>query len=135
MKWIYDDGGRSMYYKAEGVGDCAVRAIAIASKENYKRVYDDLKAINKGKSCRDGTPKNVSKKYLLENGWNWTPTMKIGQGCRVHLCEEELPRGRLVVQVSGHLVAVIDGVIHDTYDCSRGETRCVYGYWKKGRSL
>jgi hypothetical protein len=26
---------------------------------------------------------------------------------------------------------VIDGVIHDTHDCSRGGTRCVYGYWRK----
>jgi hypothetical protein len=33
--------------------------------------------------------------------------------------------GRLVVSVSGHMVAVIDGVIHDNHDCSRGGTRCV----------
>jgi hypothetical protein len=26
---------------------------------------------------------------------------------------------------------VIDGVIHDTFDPSRGGTRCVYGYWIK----
>jgi hypothetical protein len=32
--------------------------------------------------------------------------------------------------VSRHAVAVIDGVIHDTYDCSRGGKRCVYGYWR-----
>ena len=25
---------------------------------------------------------------------------------------------------------MIDGVIHDTYDPTRGGTRCVYGYWK-----
>jgi hypothetical protein len=24
---------------------------------------------------------------------------------------------------------VIDGVLHDTHDCTRGGTRCVYGYW------
>jgi|SRR5262245_25045412 len=27
------------------------------------------------------------------------------------------------------VVAVIDGVIHDTHDCSRDGTRCVYGYF------
>jgi hypothetical protein len=31
---------------------------------------------------------------------------------------------------SRHLVAVIDGVIHDTHDCSRDGTRCVYGYFQ-----
>ncbi len=24
---------------------------------------------------------------------------------------------------------MIDGVVHDTYDCTRNGTRCVYGYW------
>jgi hypothetical protein len=64
-------------------------------------------------------------------GWEWTPTMAIGQGCTVHLRADELPAGRLVVSVSKHWVAVIDGVIHDTYDCSRDGTRCVYGYWER----
>jgi hypothetical protein len=63
-------------------------------------------------------------------GWVWTPTMLVGQGCKVHLRASELPKGRLVVCVSKHSVAVIDGIIHDTYDPSRGGTRCVYGYWR-----
>jgi hypothetical protein len=68
----------------------------------------------------------------------------------------ELPAGRLVVSVSKHYTAVLDGVIHDTHDPQRdasvvrpdrgeplaaGERRvpggqvvktarrCVYGYW------
>lgn len=27
------------------------------------------------------------------------------------------------------IAAVVDGVLHDTFDCSRGGTRCVYGYY------
>lgn len=64
-------------------------------------------------------------------GWTWVPTMQIGQGCKVHLRAEELPAGRLVVSVSKHETAVIDGVINDIYDCSRDGTRCVYGYYIK----
>jgi len=56
--------------------------------------------------------------------------MQIGSGCRVHLRADDLPAGRLIVKVTHHLVAVIDGVIHDTHNCSRGGTRCVYGYWR-----
>jgi hypothetical protein len=48
------------------------------------------------------------------------------------LCASELPQGALLVKVSKHLTAVIDGVIHDTHDCSRGGTRCVYGYFSMG---
>jgi hypothetical protein len=57
--------------------------------------------------------------------------MAIGSGCAVHLRAEELPKGRLLVKVSGHLTAVIDGVLYDTHDCSRRGTRCVYGYFSK----
>jgi hypothetical protein len=75
-------------------------------------------------------------------GFTWTPTMRVGQGCKVHLVDGELPPGRLVVSVSRHYTAVIDGVIRDTHDPQRttfwyepdGSTRrserCVYGYWR-----
>ena len=52
----------------------------------------------------------------------------------VHLRREELPRGRLVVRLSRHLTAVIDGVIHDIYNPDRRGTRCVYGYFKPAQS-
>lgn len=132
MEWKFNDGGRSNYFKADKVGDCAVRAIAIATGLDYLKVYEDLKTLNGGKSCRNGAPKKVDKKYLTQLGWTWHPTMLVGQGCKTHLKEDELPKGTLVVQVSGHLTCVIDGIIYDTYDCSRNGTRCVYGYWTKG---
>jgi hypothetical protein len=57
--------------------------------------------------------------------------MRIGSGCMVHLRAEELPSGRLIVSVPRHLVAVVDGTIHDTHDSSRAGARCVYGYFQK----
>ncbi len=47
-------------------------------------------------------------------GFAWTPTMRIGSGCTFHLTDGELPTGRLVVAISNHYTAVIDGVIHTT---------------------
>jgi hypothetical protein len=70
------------------------------------------------------------KDYMLRQGFVWTPTMKIGTGCRVHVRANELPMGRLVLNLSKHLTAVIDGVLYDAYDCSRNGSRCVYGIWK-----
>ena len=57
--------------------------------------------------------------------------MGSGKGCKVHLRTGELPGGSLVVKVSKHYTAVIDGVIHDIYNCSRKGSRCVYGYYEK----
>jgi hypothetical protein len=48
----------------------------------------------------------------------------------VHLHPDEPPKGRLIVAVR-HYTVVIDGVLHDTHDCTRGGKRCVYGYWRK----
>jgi hypothetical protein len=69
--------------------------------------------------------------YILGHGFEWVPTMKVGSGCQVHLRPDELPTGTLIVKVSKHLTAVVDGVIEDTHDPSRGGNRCVYGYYRK----
>ena len=85
----------------------------------------------KNDSARTGSFKDVYKPYLERLGWTWTPTMFIGSGCKVHLKADELPKGKIICSVSRHLVAVVDGIIQDTYDCSRNGTRCVYGYFTK----
>lgn len=131
MEWVYDDGGRSKYFKGK-TGDCVCRAIAIATGQDYKRTYDDLAMLNKKRSgkktARNGVDRKDVRAYMDSLGWEWHPTMGIGTGCKVHLDADELPSGRIVCSLSRHLVAVIDGVLHDTYD-SAWERRCVYGYW------
>ena len=142
MKFIYNDGGRKEAGFEGDAGDCTVRSIAIATEQSYQEVYDKLFELNRNSRCRintrgktsprdGGTAMLTTKRYLASLGWKWTPTMLIGSGCKVHLKENELPLGRLIVRVSKHLVAVINGEINDTYDCSREGTRCVYGYFSK----
>lgn len=145
MKWVYDDGGRSAAGYKGSAQDCVTRAIAIATGLPYQVIYDALNVEAKfnpirsqrtvkrirHSSARTGVFRKHSDRFLDELGWVWTPTMTIGSGCKVHLRPEELPSGRLICKVSKHLVAVIDGVIHDTHDCSRNGTRCVYGYHKQ----
>lgn len=133
--FVFNDGGRSRYFKGTA-GDCVTRAISIVTEKDYKEVYDELFEIARQKSKNKPSPRNgVNKKvydsYMKSLGYSWIPTMHIGQGCTTHLIKEELPSGRIIARLSKHLVAVIDGIIHDTYDCSRGGDRCVYGYYIK----
>lgn len=130
LKFVYDDGGRLKYYRAPNVSDCVVRSIAIATGRDYKQVYDETRRIV-GYTPRNGVyPKDV-KKVMKHFGGEWISCMKVGSGCKVHLIENEIPMcSRIVCNLSKHVVAVINGVIHDTYDSSRNGTRCVYGYWK-----
>lgn len=142
MDFQHDDGGRAAAGFTGSAGDCVVRAIAIASGLPYREVYDALSegsrnerrgkhAKTRKASARDGvhTKRKWFNDYMEKIGFRWVPTMKIGSGCKVHLHADELPNGRLVVNVSKHLTAVIDGVIHDTYNPDRDGTRCVYGFY------
>ena len=73
----------------------------------------------------------MTYKKLIEEelGYRWYAMTTIGSGCTMHLNTEELPKGTLILSLSKHLTCVKDGVLYDTYDCSRDGTRCVYGYW------
>lgn len=142
MEFIYCDGGRSNYFKAKNVRDCVTRAIANATGKDYKEVYDALNNIAKTSrkskrerrpsSSRNGVYTRIAKKYIEGVlGWEWVACMGIGTGCHVHVDKNELPKeGSIILKLSRHFSCVKDGVLYDTYDCSRKGTRCVYGYWK-----
>jgi hypothetical protein len=139
--WNYNDGGRELAGFKGSTGDCVVRAIAIATNDEYLNVYNKINGMGKSEritkrkksksNSRTGVYRVTYHKYLLSLGWKWTPTMTIGSGCKVHIQAEELPSGTVIARVSKHLTCMIDGVIQDTYDCSRDGNRCVYGYYTK----
>ena len=139
--YIFNDGGREAAGYKGSTGDCVTRAIAIVTGKPYKEVYNEINVLaeaertgkrkKKKSHARTGVYKRTIRKYMESLGYQWIPTMQIGEGCKVHLRSDELPAGRLVVSVSKHSTAMIDGVINDTYDCSREGTRCVYGYFVK----
>lgn len=142
MRWIYHDGGRTDAGYTGEADDCVCRAIAIAAEVEYSVVYAAINAHARSErpragrsrsSARTGVAIQTWRRYLADLGWTWHPTMHIGAGCTVHLRADELPHGRLIVQVSKHVVAMIDGVIFDTHDPSRDGTRCVYGYYTQAR--
>lgn len=140
MKYVFSDGGRAGSGYTAFVGDCACRALAIAAQMPYAEAYDLINAYAKKEkprngarrsSARNGVHKATFDRLLADMGWKWFPTMKVGQGVTVHMREDELPSGRIIVRLSRHYAAVIDGVLHDNHDSSRAGTRAVYGYWKK----
>ena len=153
IKWVYDDGGRAAAGFKGKTGDCCCRAVAIAAQRPYKEVYDLINEYAKSErigkrkrsksNARTGVYTQTAKKVMEHYGFTWVATMKIGSGCKVHLTADELPKGRIVCSLSKHYTAVIDGVVHDTYNPDdRSVTvdgdgndittdRCVYGYWYK----
>ncbi len=141
MKFIFNDGGRKDAGYKGYAGDCTTRAIAIVTEKPYQEVYDAINEMAKSErtgsrkrgrsNARTGVYPQLVRRYFKSIGWEWIPTMFIGSGCKVHLKASELPSGRILANLSKHYTAVIDGVINDTDDPSRNETRCVYGYYMK----
>lgn len=129
MDFIFHDGGRAAAGYKGKTGDCVTRSIAIATGKPYQEIYDALNRLaltertgrrkRKPSNSRTGIFRRTYQRYLESLGWRWTATMTIGSGCHVHLRASELPQGPLLVKVSRHLTAMIDGVIYDTHDCSR----------------
>jgi hypothetical protein len=154
-RWGKDDGGRkgsgiARTGRKDAAGDCVARAIAIATQKPYREVADaliaakvrDVATSNEGwaKHARrkggirffhadHGVHTRVSRPYLKALGWKYTSTKELPRGKGMHLRADELPRGRLIVDLPRHWVAVIDGVIHDTFDCSDEGRRRIQGYW------
>lgn len=151
-RFVWDDGGRAAAGHKGVSGDCVARAIAIATQLDYTAVRDGLDRMAERERPRsrfvegkgwvtkrrsnhtsNGVHKATIRRYMESIGWQWVPTMQIGSGCKVHLRRDELPAGRIVCNLSKHLAAVVDGELHDLSDCSRLGTRCVYGYYTKGK--
>lgn len=142
MRWLYNDGGRSKYFKG-ATNDCVCRAISIATGKDYKEVYDLINKCAKeyrkkkpddNSHARYGVSKELTYKILTDLGYKWVPKMYFGKGCTTHLRDGELPKkGTLIVSVSKHLTCIKDNIIYDIFDPRRdeGNGRCCYGYYIK----
>lgn len=121
MKWIKNDGGRlesfPEHYKKKDsrIGDCVIRAISIATQQDYKKVWGDLFELGKEMGFMPNNEQTYVK-YLADNGWN---EIKFGKKLvRLSFSEvTEMSKDRFIVcHTAGHLVAMKDGDIYDTYD-------------------
>lgn len=117
-KWIkqirYNDGGRIASGFQSSAGDCAVRALSILTGSGYMNVRNrmlDIISRERGiRSCveKEGVYLKTIRKFLKPVcGFTWYSNTKW----------DKLPtEGRLLVVCDYHAVAVIDGVINDTFD-------------------
>ena len=132
MEFKYDDGGRKAAgYKTVARGDCAPRAIAIALGLDYKKVLSDLYKLcgtsYGGSHPSQGTPDAIITRYLKKKGWIYVP---VDQTLRFR--RDNLPkRKRMIVAIPRHVAAVMDGVLHDTWESTKNGDALILGYWIK----
>lgn len=125
--YVYDDGGRHHYYrmkyKKDRVGDCVVRALAIATKEDYQEVRKELWQT----SFQLGDmPNGRATWQLFLEKRGFVKVKKIKGYClgQYPINHDEVH----VVRLAHHLVCLDEGLVRDIWDC-----RYLYPYetWKK----
>lgn len=117
-------GRQSMGYEyynpnpfGRAVGDCAIRAISKALGQTWEETYIGL-ALEGFQRGDLPNADDVWGPYLRERGFsrNWIPDDG-AQCCTVAQFAQENPKGVFVLSMPGrHVVAVIDGVVYDSWD-------------------
>lgn len=121
------------YYNANPqnrlTSDCTKRSIALTTGIPYKEVQKGMnehKKITGVKLFND----NPNPRSYMENvlGFAKRSVDKKLDGSRMTVEEfaKAHPSGRYVVSVSGHWTACIDGIIYDTWNCTKEEVLSYY---------
>ena len=125
------DGGRAEAGYKGTTGDCVVRATAIAlhhgqpTGKDYHRLYQVLAEAHHGvrgvRSCRHGVAKKAYYPVLEALGFERIPLTSKAHGGKWLTFTEAWERYQrsMMVQKAKHVLAIVDGVMLDTYDWRR----------------
>ena len=114
--------------RGKSVGDCTVRAIAIATGSAWVDTYLDLCLI--GMLMADMPSANaVSTAYLKSNGFRRRTIPDDCPDCYTiaDFCKDH-PNGTYIIGTGSHLTTVIDSVLWDSWDSSN---ECPVYYFEK----
>ena len=125
---VYDNGGRTGFdlhrgTPVEPVGDCVIRAIAIALNADYGEVWTALNTEQEkryGHNVDEGVHSQISYPYLTEKGW-LRLTLTRPQDARE--IAAKLPGEQAILCQPLHFVASVNGVCHDTWNSSISESK------------
>jgi len=122
MTHVYNDGNnRNERYKNEA-NDCTVIAYSIAANIPYANAHAEL--FLAGRKFRRGFQFPL---FAATKDWKRFPR----PGMEVDKYVQYIAySGRWIIQVRGHVFAVVDGVIHDTIRLNKLVNRHVKRAWK-----
>ena len=111
------------------VEDCVKRAIAKAFDRDYKEVSLELNRFKKVSGSKEFNDKDNWVMYLeSKNAVKMSfPAVKGQPRMNGYRFTKQYPKGSYVLSMAGHLVACVDGVVYDTWNCME---KCVYTAYK-----
>lgn len=120
---------RNLNPKGKKVGDCVIRAVALATGIEYRKVFFELCKLA-DQLCDMPNSTDVFGKYLVDHGFT-KAVYKVPKGSKRDTVESLVAKHKkdiLVIRVAGHTTCGYHGNIVDIWDCS---DCAVYTYWIK----
>jgi hypothetical protein len=108
------DGGKTSSGFTNEYNDCTVRAISIAYQIPYAQAHAKLKDWGRkdGKPCMGFAWFMNDRMASTEKGVR--PLRHRSLGTLQNFCKNH-PTGRYVIRIKGHALAIVDGVINDSW--------------------
>lgn len=125
--YVLTDGGKTSSGFTKEKNDCTVRAISIAYQIPYEEAHIKLKDFGRkdGKACFN---------FAHFMNTKIVTTLKVTRSSKQRslgslqaFCNDH-PTGRYVIRIAGHALAIVDGVIHDSW--KPGPRTQIKDYWK-----
>ena len=110
--------------KGTRVGDCAVRAVALATNQDWRQAYIGI-ALQGYTDCNMPSANTVWGEYLRRHGFERRP---VADDTTVARFADGHREGVYVLALPDHVVTIKDGNVYDSWDSSR-ET--VIYYWER----
>ena len=102
------------------IDDCTIRAISLLTNKTWNQVYEELSTLANQKGLMMDSVEFIEEylddRYPRECHYSKT----IGEFA------EEYPRGKYAVTTNGHITAVINGYVIDTFDPRNKIMRCAW---------
>ena len=129
MKFKEYDAGRSTSFRPKQGRDCVVRVYAIMMDIPYDSAYETFAGLGRKSGC--STPKRMWQNLLCDHAVVELRFPAVSGQKRMNLISfcNEYRLGTFLVQMAGHVTAVIDGVVHDVFEPRHNG--CVYAAWRK----
>ncbi len=96
------------------VGDCAVRAISLATDRPWEDIYIAL-CVQGAMQGDMPNSNSVWGSYLTHHGWSYHPLEHTFDASVDDFCKEH-PQGVFIVGTGDHAVCVKNGIIYDTWN-------------------
>ena len=107
----------------KNVGDCVIRAISKVMDVSWVAAYKDLCDLGL-RLCDLPNSNYVWSNYLRRKGFKRYAI----ENCTVKEFCNEYPHGIYVLSTGSHIVACIDGLYYDAWDCGN---EFIESYWRK----